>query len=92
MRLSLQHMEHVTQIFLYVKPMSMSTVSLLQGQLLINILFIFILQQQYIFIHDCIKDILEKKRQKELEDGDGLYGNVDNDQDHNIYSNEAFGM
>ncbi|XP_052089968.1 tyrosine-protein phosphatase 10D-like [Mytilus californianus] len=47
-------------------------------------------EQQYIFIHDCIKDILEKKRQKELEDGDGLYGNVDNDQDHNIYSNEAF--
>ncbi|XP_063402382.1 tyrosine-protein phosphatase 10D-like [Mytilus trossulus] len=47
-------------------------------------------EQQYIFIHDCIKDILEKKRQKELEDGDGLYGNVDNNQDHNIYSNEAF--
>ncbi|CAG2200560.1 PTPB [Mytilus edulis] len=29
----------------------------------------FISNQQYIFIHDCIKDILEKKRQKELEDG-----------------------
>ncbi|XP_052067762.1 tyrosine-protein phosphatase 10D-like [Mytilus californianus] len=53
-------------------------------------------EQQYIFIHDCIKDILEKKRQKELEDGEGLdgeglYGNVGNPNNQdNIYSNDAF--
>ncbi|CAC5393947.1 Phosphatidylinositol phosphatase PTPRQ,Tyrosine-protein phosphatase 10D,Receptor-type tyrosine-protein phosphatase O [Mytilus coruscus] len=48
-------------------------------------------EQQYIFIHDCIKDILEKKRQKELEDGEGLYGNVSNQNNQdNIYSNDAF--
>ncbi|XP_076079590.1 phosphatidylinositol phosphatase PTPRQ-like [Mytilus galloprovincialis] len=53
-------------------------------------------EQQYIFIHDCIKDILEKKRQKEIEegeglDGEGLYGNVGNSNNQdNIYSNDAF--
>ena len=58
--------------------------------------FYCLLQQQYIFIHDCIKDILERKRQKELEsENEGLYGNDslygNSGVQDNIYDNQAFG-
>ena len=58
--------------------------------------FFILLKQQYIFIHDCIKDVIERKRQRELEsENEGwyvnhnVYGN-DAAQD-NIYDNQAFG-
>lgn len=37
----------------------------------------FFIQQQYIFIHDCVKEMLEDKRRREME--------------RDIYVNQGFG-
>lgn len=55
-----------------------------------QIFFFVYFQQQYIFIHDCVKDLLEKKRKKEMED-ENIYMNNFNNMDENIYENKAFG-
>ena len=52
-------------------------------------------EQQYIFIYDCIRDILKKKRlflrQQEEADNENYYGNEEDLKNEKFYENTEFG-
>ena len=52
-------------------------------------------QQQYIFIYDCIRDILNKKRlflrEQEEANNENYYGNEEDLRNEKFYENTEFG-
>ena len=52
--------------------------------------WLWLLQKQYVFIHDTLKLIVEKKIERmQQENEEHIYGNTE--QDDHIYANQAFG-